>query len=110
VSQAHVLKVKFLEPHECAQCATQCSLAVELSVRTENTQVNRVPSEAERVIVLPKLIKSVRTVATMDAVRDFETGSVVIDAVGATEGKVEPRDVLSGRLLLCDTATQALKQ
>ena len=58
----------------------------------------------------PKLVKSVRAVATMDAVRDFETGSVVIDAVVGTEGKVESMNVLSGPPSLRDAAKQALKQ
>jgi protein TonB len=68
------------------------------------------PSVVEGVIVPPKLIKSVRAVATMDAVRDFETGSVVIDAVVGTEGKVESMNVLSGPPSLHDAAMQALKQ
>jgi TonB family protein len=67
-------------------------------------------SDATGVIVPPKLIKSVRAVATMDAVRDFETGSVVIDAVVGTEGKVESMNVLSGPPSLHDAAMQALKQ
>lgn len=68
------------------------------------------PSVAPGVIVPPKLIKSVRAMATMDAVRDFETGSVVIDAVVGTEGKVESMNVLSGPPSLRDGAMQALKQ
>jgi periplasmic protein TonB len=68
------------------------------------------PSAVEGVIVPPKLIKSVRAVATMDAVRDFETGSVVIDTVVGTEGKVESMNVLSGPPSLHDAAMQALKQ
>jgi protein TonB len=46
----------------------------------------------------------------MDAVRDFETGNVVIDAVVGTEGKVESMNVLSGPPSLRDAAMQALKQ
>jgi TonB family protein len=69
-----------------------------------------VSSDATGVIVPPKLIKSVRAVATMEAVRDFETGSVVIDAVVGTEGKVESMNVLSGPPSLHDAAMQALKQ
>src|SRR6267378_2169360 len=40
-----------------------------------------VASPLESVIVPPKLIKSVRAVASLDDLRDFETGNVVIDAV-----------------------------
>jgi protein TonB len=69
-----------------------------------------VPSSVESAIAPPKLIKSVRAVATMDAVRDFETGNVVIDAVVGTEGKVESMNVLSGPPSLRDAAMQALKQ
>ena len=68
------------------------------------------PSGMDGVIVPPKLIKSVRAVATMDAVRDFETGSVVIDAVVGAEGKVESMIVLSGPPSLHDAAMQDLKQ
>ncbi len=68
------------------------------------------PSEAAGVIVPPKLIKSVRAVATMDAVRDFESGNVVFDAVVGTDGKVESMNVLSGPPSLRDAAVQALKQ
>jgi TonB family protein len=68
------------------------------------------PSGADGVIVPPKLIKSVRAVATMDAVRDFETGSVAIDALVGTDGKVESMNVLSGPPSLRDAAMQALKQ
>jgi len=76
----------------------------------KTTSDSGAPSETVGVIVPPKLIKSVRAVATMDAVRDFETGSVVIDAVVGTEGKVESMKVLSGPPSLRDAAKQALKQ
>ncbi len=68
------------------------------------------PSAVEGVTAPPKLIKSVRAVATMDAVRDFESGNVVIDAVVDTDGKVESMNVLSGPPSLHDAAMQALKQ
>jgi TonB family protein len=76
----------------------------------KTTSDSGAPSETAGVIVPPRLIKSVRAVATMDAVRDFETGSVVIDAVVGTEGKVESMNVLSGPPSLRDAAKQALKQ
>jgi len=46
----------------------------------------------------------------MDAVRDFETGRVVIDAVVGTTGQVESMSVISGPPSLYDAAKKALKQ
>jgi TonB family protein len=68
------------------------------------------PSAAEGVIVPPKLIKSVRAVASVDAIRDFETGNVVIDAVVGATGEVESTNVLSGPPSLRDSAVETLKQ
>jgi TonB family protein len=68
------------------------------------------PSEAEGIVVPPKLIKSVRPVASMDAVRDFETGNVVIDALVGTAGEVASMDVLSGPPSLRGAAVEALKK
>ena len=68
------------------------------------------PSAAEGVIVPPKLIKSVRAVASVEAVRDFETGNVVIDAVVGATGEVESTNVLSGPPSLRGAAVEALKQ
>jgi TonB family protein len=68
------------------------------------------PSAVEGVIVPPKLIKSVRAVASVEAVRDFETGNVVIDAVVGATGEVESTNVLSGPPSLLGAAVEALKQ
>jgi TonB family protein len=68
------------------------------------------PSAAEGVIVPPKLVKSVRAVASLDALRDFETGNVVIDAVVGATGEVESTNVLTGPPSLRDSAVQTLKQ
>jgi protein TonB len=67
-------------------------------------------SAAEGVIVPPKLIKSVRALASLDAMRDFETGNVTIEAVVGTEGEVKIVNVLSGPPSLRAAAVQALKQ
>jgi protein TonB len=67
------------------------------------------PSAAGGVIVPPKLIKSVRAVASVDAIRDFETGNVVIDAVVGATGEVESTNVLSGPPSLRSAAVEALK-
>jgi len=69
-----------------------------------------VSSGAEGVIVPPKLIKSVRAEAPIEAVRDFETGNVVIDAVVGTAGEVTSMNVLSGPPSLRDSAMETLKQ
>ena len=58
----------------------------------------------------PKLIKSVRAVASLDDLRDFETGNVVIDAVVGTEGEVHFISVISGPPSLRGPAVRAVKQ
>jgi protein TonB len=68
------------------------------------------PPAGDSAIVPPKLIKSVRAVASLGAVRDFETGNVVIDAVVGTAGEVKVINVLSGPPSLRDAAVEALKQ
>ena len=69
-----------------------------------------VASPPESAIVPPKLIKSVRAVASLDDLRDFETGNVVIDAVVGTEGEVHFVRVLSGPPSLRAPAVEAVKQ
>ena len=59
--------------------------------------------------VPPKLIKSERASASLDDLRDFETGSVVIDAIIDTGGNVTSMKVLSGPPSLRWPALQALK-
>jgi protein TonB len=67
-------------------------------------------SGAENVIVPPKLIRSVRAVASLEALRDFETGNVVIDAVVGTAGEVNFISVVSGPPSLRPAAVESLKQ
>lgn len=57
----------------------------------------------------PKLLKSERAVASLDDLRDFETGSVVIDAFIDTDGSVGSMTVLSGPPSLRQPALRALK-
>jgi TonB family protein len=64
----------------------------------------------QSVIVPPKLIKSVQAVASLDDLRDFETGKVVIDAVVGTEGEVHFVRVISGPPSLRAAAIGAVKQ
>jgi TonB family protein len=69
-----------------------------------------VPSAVESVFVPPKLIKSARAVASLDALRDFETGNVVIDTTVGTSGEVSSINILSGPHSLRDSAVETLKQ
>jgi protein TonB len=59
--------------------------------------------------VPPKLIRSERAVASLDDLRDFETGSVVIDAFIDTDGSVGSMTVLSGPPSLRQPALRALR-
>ncbi|HKV23848.1 MAG TPA: DUF4388 domain-containing protein [Candidatus Acidoferrum sp.] len=67
-------------------------------------------SGKESDVTPPKLIHSVPAVASLQAVRDFETGSVVIDAVVGTSGEVHFISVLSGPPSLRGPAVESLKQ
>jgi TonB family protein len=62
------------------------------------------------IIVPPKLIKSVRAVASLDDLRDFETGNVVIDAVVGPDGEVHLINVIAGPPSLRDPALKAVKK
>ncbi len=74
------------------------------------TLADAVPSSVEdSVIVPPKLIRSVRAVASLDDLRDFETGSVMIDAIIDTAGDVTSMTLLSGPPSLRRPALEALK-
>jgi protein TonB len=68
------------------------------------------PSAADGSIVPPKLIKSVQAVASIEALRDFERGNVVIDAVVGASGEITSMNVLSGPPSLRDLALDYLKQ
>lgn len=57
----------------------------------------------------PRLIKSERALASLDDLHDFETGSVVVDAIIDTEGNVTSIRVLSGPPSLRWPALQAVK-
>jgi TonB family protein len=68
------------------------------------------PSSEEATIVPPKLIKSVRAIASPEALRDFATGNVTLDAVVDSSGHVKTMKVLTGPPSLRDAAMNALKQ
>ncbi len=59
--------------------------------------------------VPPKLVQSQRAVASLEDLHDFETGSVVIDAIIDTTGNVTSPTVLTGPPSLRKPALEALK-
>jgi hypothetical protein len=61
-------------------------------------------------VVPPKLIHSVQAVASLEAMRDFERGNVVIDAVVGTSGEVHFISVISGPPSLRAPAVESLKE
>jgi protein TonB len=69
-----------------------------------------VTSGKESDVVPPKLIQAARAVASLEALRDFERGNVVIDAVVGTSGEVHFISVISGPPSLRDAAVESLKQ
>jgi len=67
-------------------------------------------SGKDAVVVPPKLIQSEQAVASLEALKDFERGNVVIDAVVGTSGEVHFISVISGPPSLRDPAVESLKQ
>jgi hypothetical protein len=67
-------------------------------------------SGKDSVVVPPKLIQSGQAVASLEALRDFERGNVVIDAVVGTSGEVHFISVISGPPSLREPAVESLKQ
>lgn len=65
--------------------------------------------DATIAIVPPKLIRSVKAVASLDDLQDFETGSVIIEAVVDTSGEVISMNVLSGPPSLRKPAMDAIR-
>ncbi|MGC2804052.1 MAG: TonB family protein, partial [Candidatus Acidiferrum sp.] len=72
-----------------------------------NSEAN---SGKDSAVVPPKLIHSVQAVASLEALRDFERGNVVVDAVVGTSGEVHVISVISGPPSLRQPAVEALKQ
>jgi TonB family protein len=58
----------------------------------------------------PRLLKSVRAVAPSDALRDYVTGNVTLDAVIDESGHVKSIKVLSGPAMLHKAAMEALRE
>jgi len=72
-----------------------------------NSEAN---SGKDSAVVPPKLIQSVQAVASLEAMRDFERGNVVIDAVVGTSGEVHFISVISGPPSLRQPAVESLKE
>ncbi len=72
-----------------------------------NSEAN---SAKDSAVVPPKLIHSGQAVASLEALRDFERGNVVIDAVVGTSGEVHFISVISGPPSLRDSAVESLKE
>jgi TonB family protein len=66
--------------------------------------------EKDTAVVPPKLIHSVQATVSIEAVRDFERGNVVIDAVVGTSGEVHFISVISGPPSLREAAVESLKE
>jgi len=66
--------------------------------------------EGEDGVIPPKLVHSVRAVPPPEAVRQFATGNVILDAIVDTTGQVKSSRVLSGPPSLRSAAVEALKQ
>jgi TonB family protein len=90
-----------------AMAAAKASSARPAAKPAANSEAN---SGKDSAIVPPKLIHSVQAVASLEAVRDFERGNVVIDAVVGTSGEVHFISVISGPPSLREPAVEALKQ
>jgi len=98
-------------PGKAAAAAVQA--AAKRGVRRPSSEAppdSATPSSEEAPIVPPKLIKSVRAIAPPDALRDFVTGNVTLDAVVDPSGQVKSMKVLSGPASFHTAAMDALKQ
>lgn len=72
--------------------------------------VDSVPTAVQDAnLIPPKLVKFERAVVSLNDMRDFETGSVIIDAIVDTEGDVKLMSVRSGPPSLRKPALEALK-
>jgi len=90
-----------------AMAAPKASSARPAAKPAANSEAN---SGKDSTLVPPKLIQSVQAVASLEAMRDFERGNVVIDAVVGTSGEVHFISVISGPPSLREPAVESLKQ
>ena len=98
------------KPAVRGKSALSPSNAKRSSVHSPAAAIDSTPtSSAEPHTIPPKLIRSERAVASLNDLRDFETGSVIIDAVVDQSGDVISMNVLSGPPSLRAPAKEALK-
>jgi len=90
-----------------AMTAAKASSARPAAKPAANPEAN---SGKDSAVVPPKLIHSVQAVASLEAMRDFERGNVVIDAVVGTSGEVHFISVISGPPSLRQPAVESLKE
>src|SRR5256714_1916794 len=98
-------------PGKAAAAAVQA--AAKRGVRRPSSQTppdSGAPSSEEGPNVPPKMIKSGRATGPSDALRDFVTGNVTLDAVVDPSGQVKSMKVLSGPASFHTAAMDALKQ
>ena len=117
--EAAAAKEDGMAPYEVVEKpATQTKTKPAVSIATRPSQARSLPTKmvasapsftSNSGFVPPKLIKSEPAVATLDDLRDFETGSVVIDAFVETDGSVGSMTVLSGPPSLRQPALRALR-
>jgi protein TonB len=72
--------------------------------------VSAVSGEDGAATVPPKLIKSVRAIAAPEALQDFATGDVKLDAVVDATGRVKSMKAIAGPASLRTPAMDALKE
>lgn len=84
------------------------SLGVSESASSSTTVPESAPTAED--YVAPKLVHSVKSVAPPEALRNYVTGSVKVDALVDTTGQVKSVTVLSGPQKLYNTAIQEMKQ
>ena len=72
--------------------------------------VSAVPGEDGAAVVPPKLIKSVRAIVAPEALQDFATGDVKLDAVVDATGRVKSMKAIAGPASLRTPAMDALKE
>jgi protein TonB len=93
-----------------ASSATTAAKAASVRPAAKPAASSEANSGKDSAVVPPKLIHSVQAVASLEAMRDFERGNVVIDAVVGTSGEVHFISVISGPPSLREPAVESLKE
>jgi len=102
--------VEPLEPRKKAPRSIQAAKASSPRPAAKPAANSEANSGKDSAVIPPKLIHSVQAVASLEAMRDFERGNVVIDAVVGTSGEVHFISVISGPPSLRDPAVESLKE